>query len=270
MTLQRLITTAFHRCKGEFEERNFKALASRYDIRGYRRIYLVHIRKTGGTSLNHSFLSLAATDTQKLYRELVSKPDHRIVKDGRIYVGWNTRYINRGNYFYAFSHAPLHKLSLPPGTFTVTCFRDPVRRVVSHYNMVLGAHLRGEFHPSMKTERKWLGDSFDDFLDRIPKAHLCNQLYMFSARYNVDEALERASKLTHSFFTENFANGIGDLNVKTGLSLKPLHIRQSPHRSEIPAQQISRLREMLEAEYAFLERLSPYGPQRQETSASTF
>ena len=40
------------------EEKKYRKIASRYNISGYKRIYLIHIRKTGGTSLNHMFLSM--------------------------------------------------------------------------------------------------------------------------------------------------------------------------------------------------------------------
>ena len=117
------------------EERKYQEIASKYDLHGYKRIYFVHIRKTGGTSFNHMFLSLSGEDSKSLYSQLCRTRENRILSNGLIYVGWNTRHINKGNYFYGFSHTPLHKLDLPNETFTVSCFRDPVRRVVSHYTV---------------------------------------------------------------------------------------------------------------------------------------
>ncbi|MBI5007633.1 MAG: sulfotransferase family 2 domain-containing protein [Nitrosomonadales bacterium] len=230
-------------------------MTASYDLGGYKRIYLVHIRKTGGTSLNHIFLNLQTGDSASLYENLARSPDHRIICGDKVYVGWNVRYINAGNYFYAFSHTPLHELDLPEGTFTVTCFRDPVKRVISHYNMLMNFQVNKIDHPCMAIEGKWLGNSFEDFLQRIPEEHLLNQLYMFSARFDASEALARVAGLSHYFFTEDFARGIDELNTKTGLNLKPLHIRKASFSASIPEESIEKLRGMLAREYAFLDRV---------------
>ena len=242
--------------RGNFEEPKYRKMTSDYDIQGCKRIYLVHIRKTGGTSLNHMFLSLGNKKPESLFKELIKIPEHRLLSDDKVFVGWNVRLINRGNYFYAFSHTPFHKLCLPDKTFIVTCFRDPVKRLVSHYNMLMGYALNNIKDPCMKIEGKWLGNSFDDFLDRIPPEHLLNQLYMFSGTYNVDEAIENVKSLSHFMFSENFDEGIEQLITKTGLDLKPLHSNKAIYFPEIPEISIRRLKGMLKKEYLFLEKIS--------------
>lgn len=249
-----------NRVKGEPGERTYSKIASGYDLRGYRRIYFVHIRKTGGTSLNNMFLSLSGEDSSSLYEQLSKAPGHRLLRNGIIYVGWEVRLINRGNYFYGFSHTPLHKLDLPAGTFTLSCFRDPVKRVVSHYNMLMDLHVNNIDHPCMATEGRWIGGNFDDFLQRIPQEHLLNQLYMFSARFDVDEAVKQVTNLSHYFFTDNFNEGITELNAKTGLGLEPVHTRKAGKCEQIAEDSIERLREMLDKEYRFLERISKSKP----------
>jgi len=239
----------------KLDERKIRSITSRYDLAGYKRIYLVHIRKTGGTSLNNMFLSLSGEDSESLYGRLGQTADHRIVCGNKVYVGWNVRYINEGNYFYAFSHQPLHALNLPDGTFTVTCFRDPVQRLISHYNMLMDYQANKINHPCMEIEGKWLGNSFNEFLQRIPEEHLCNQLYMFSARFDINEAVERVASLSHCIFTEYFESGIEGLNSKTGLNLKAMHIRKSTYKAPIPEDGMDKLRKMLDREYIFLERI---------------
>lgn len=239
----------------DLQERKFKKLTNKYDISGYKRIYCVHIRKTGGTSLNNMFLSLSEGDAATLLDELRRTPDHRLLNDGKVYVGWNARYIEGGNYFYGFSHIPFHKLHLPDRTFTVTCFRDPVKRVVSHYNMLMGFLENNVKRPCMREESKWLGAGFEDFLDRIPRKHLMNQLYMFSEVFDVDEAVANVGQLSHYFFAEHFQEGIEELNLKLGLKLKPIHVHRSGYDAHIPDDTLARLRDMLDLEYSFIDNL---------------
>jgi hypothetical protein len=231
---------------------SYRRIAARYDFCGFRRIYQLHIRKTGGTSLNHMFLKLADADADGLYSQLANTPGNRVCRNGLIYVGWNARLIDQGYYFYGFSHRPLHELRLPPDTFTVSCFWDPVERVVSHFNML--THYRDSRidHPCMAVEGKWLGNSFDEFLDRIPKTHLLNQLYMFSAVLDVDEATANVRGLSHYFFTDDFFEGVQQLNAKTGLHLAPTHVRKRAVSSQISDTSLRRLKEMLADEYRLL------------------
>jgi len=234
-------------------DREIDGLAD-YDLSGYKRIYLIHIRKTGGTSINNMFLSLGdKNDPASFYQDLAGKSDHRLIRNGKVFVGWNKRYINKGKYFYAFSHIPLHHLKLPEGTFTVTCFRDPAKRVISHYRMLNEFSKKEIEHPCMKLEGKWLGSSFDDFLDRIPKEHLLNQLYMFSGSFDVNRAFERIMNVSHHFFTEDFAKGIQGLNEKLGLNLDSIHIRKTEWNCKITQHNLDRLREMINEEYLLLD-----------------
>ena len=109
--------------------------------------------------------------------------------------------------------------------------------------------------PCMCVEGEWLGNSFDEFLQRIPKEHLCNQLYMFSARYDINEAVERIAGLSHYFFTEEFSNGVDELSKKTGLDLEAVHLHKTSYRAPISKKSIENLREMLEEEYVFFDRI---------------
>jgi len=235
------------------KERKYRKITESYDLKGYKRVYLIHIRKTGGTSLNNMFLSLPGKDSSQLYAQLAQIPDHRLLSNGKIYVGWNVKYINEGVYYYAFSHTPFHRLSIPDKTFTVSCFRDPVKRVVSHYNMLMDFYVNGIDHPCMETEGKWIGKDFDDFLSKIPREHLLNQLYMFSSDFNKREAVSNVQKLSHFFFSENFNKGIDELNEKTGLNLEAMHIRKASYQAQISEGSLAALKDMLSDEYRFLD-----------------
>lgn len=235
------------------EEKKYRKITENYNFHGYKRIYLFHIRKTGGTSLNSMFLSLSNEDSNNLYTKLGQSPDHRLSRNGLVYVGWNTKYIKKGNYFYAFSHTPFHKLSFPEKTFTVSCFRDPVKRVVSHYNMLMNFSLNKINHPCMATEGKWLGNNFVEFLSKIPKEHLLNQLYMFSPNFDITEATSNVKSLSHFFFSDSFGKGVDEINKKTGLKLRSIHIRKAKYKAQISDDSLATLRDMLHDEYRFID-----------------
>lgn len=231
-------------------------LASHNNVHGFNRLYFYHVRKTGGTSVNHLFLSLSGRDSQEIYYRLGDvSPNHRIIVHGKVFVGWNRSLIEQGHYFYAFSHIPYHALDLPEETFTITCLRDPVQRVLSHYKMLLFYNLNGSFRSDYEKEAMWLGNSFEDFLNKMPREHMLRQLYMFSEVFDVDEAFENIIQLSHYFFTENFSQGITDLARKTGLALKPLHIRQSSIQFQPKESDLIRLRSMVEPEFDLYRRL---------------
>lgn len=254
-TLKRSIRWAKARSVNLFADARLRRICAHYDFRGYKRIYLVHIRKTGGTSLNNMFLSLTGSGSTELYNKLALSTPHRIVDNGLVFVGWDVAAINRGLYFYAFSHTPIHELNLPEDTFTVSCFRDPVKRLVSHYNMLMDFKLNNVNHPCMEIEGEWLGNSFGNFLERIPREHLQNQLYMYSRAFDIGEAISKVNQLSHWFFGDSFADGVAEFNQKTGLSLHPIHIRKSGQHISLSGAEDALLREALSEELAFIGEL---------------
>lgn len=219
-------------------------------------IYYYHIRKTGGTSIHYAFLAHSGiVDLDDFYQQIVRKKNQRVIADDKVFVGWNTRLIQGGKYFYGFAHTPAYELQLPKHVFTFTCLRDPIQRVLSHYKMLCYFRDNQVPHSCMLTEGKWLGDSFNDFLKNIPKQHLMNQLYMFSKNYNIEEAEEKIRACSTYFFTENIQEGMADLSEKFNLELKLSHKKKYDYTLNINNEQLARLREMLDKEYRLIERM---------------
>jgi len=238
------------------ENIRYRALAETYQIGpGYKRIYFYHVRKAAGTSINHIFLSLGGEDGSVVYGRLAKAPRYQLISGDKVFVGWNTTAIARGNFFYAFSHRPMHELILPPNTYTFTCLRDPVKRVLSHYNMLLEMRQNDDPHPIFKLECKWLGDGFRDFLAGIPRMHLLNQLYMFSERFDVTEAFDNIMSCGHILFVDSFDAGINQLAKSLELPLRSSHVRRTSVKARIDETEQDRLLEMLKPEYALYERV---------------
>ncbi len=230
----------------------------RYDIADvYQRIYLYHVQKTGGTSLNHIFLSLGGEDSRAVYDRLGKENGRRrTVSGGKIYVGWDKRLIERGHYFYAFSHLPKYRLNLPAKTFTITCLRDPKQRVLSQYKEYLAFRINNIQHADRVFSDKWLGSSFGDFLKNIPKETLLQQLYMFSHNFDVAEAVESILSCSFFFRTEQFDAGCAELSKKLVIPFQPIHLRKAPIEVDIPERDLKCLESAVEPEYRLLEALN--------------
>jgi len=222
---------------------------------GYERIYFFHIRKTGGTSLNHEFLSQGGEPGKIVYRRICSSRSHFSISGDKAFVGYNRWLIEKGNYFYAFSHLPKYQLRFPENTFTIVCFRDPAARVLSHYRMLLEYTQRDVKHACMKKEGHWPGNSFAEFLKNIPKHHLLRQLYMFSENFDVEQACQNVMQCSHIMFTEDFAAGLRQLSYKTGYPLLVRHAKKNPIEVNIPSSQIDHLKSILKPEYDLLDKV---------------
>lgn len=241
----------FKKYRRRFHAAHLSRLANSYDINGYQRLYHFHSRKTAGTSIAKIFLSLGGNDGRQLFDLLAAQADRQLLSDELIFVGWDKRLIESGEYYFGFSHIPFDELKLPPNSFRLTTLRDPVERVLSHYRMLLDFSKQENPHSSFQFEKRWLGDSLGDFLDRIPRQHLQNQLYMFSKNFDVDQAIERVLELEHVILFDQLREGLQRLTAKTGVVFQLRHDRRGKSSFEIQDGDRQRLKEMLYEEYEF-------------------
>lgn len=222
---------------------------------GYERIYLHHVRKTGGTSITNAFLALGGEEPNTVKQRLTGRLG--MARSGvLVFAGHNRAAVESGRYFYGWTHQPAWRVKLPPQTFTVTVLRDPVARVVSLYRYLSDPQSDvGHPFPAPAVQRRRAAGGFDRFLDQLPPTDLLNQLHMFSNRWDVEEAAETIGRCSLVFFTEDMASGLARLSQLTGRELPERHERRSKVRFEPSDEQRDRLADMLAPEYALLERV---------------
>lgn len=242
------------------ENKFCKEIAKQYLIAGrYKRVYFYHVRKCGGTTISQAFLSLSGKQsTQELYDRLCAKPNYRLINGDKVYVGFNQKLIEEGNYYYAFSQIPQYELKLPPDTFTVVSLRDPIQRVFSHYKMIIELKTNKIKHPVMGKEGKWVGENFSDFLDKIPREHLLREVCMFSKSFDPQEAFENIAQCSYYYFVEDLSSAIKELSSKLNIELPPIHARKSSLNLQMTDAELDKARHKLKPSFDLIEKLKKY------------
>lgn len=248
-------------------EAHIRRLARTYRIGEgkWRRIYFYHMQKAGGSSLNKMFMDLSGVPSDEVYRQIVRHPQHRVVVGDKIYVGWLKNYIEEGHYFFAYSHIAAHELRLPPETFTFTCLRHPIKRLLSYYKERLYFARNKPDHHHTQRIQDWFSEDFDTFVTQAPKSLLMPQLYMFSANFDVEEALAGVLGCDHFFLTEATDKGVAQMAQRLQLPLVPRHDRQAKLDFTPSEAQIKLAQELLAPEITLYTRVAElyearYGP----------
>ena len=221
----------------------------------YKRIYQYHIHKSGGTSINFAIFSMGNDPGNNVYNALNNSSSGAIVSNGISFANWKRPPIEQGDYFYAHSHSPMHRLNIPPETFTFAIFREPINRLISQYRHLREIQIKKPQSNAMKTEGRWLGNSFSDFIRNLPKEQMLHQTYFFSAKYDVDEAVENIAKCSFFFFTEEFKEGVDELSSRLGFKIELLHVRESKIDVGVTEADREFLYGTLKKEYDLIEKL---------------
>jgi hypothetical protein len=218
-----------------------------------RRIYCYHVRKTGGTTFAHAFLTLGGEEPGKVERRMKNPPFCTASGPYR-FAYQDPPLLRRGYFFFGYGHKPAETLRLPGQTFTVTILRDPVDRVVSLYRYLADPRAdEGHTFHSLDYEREWARDGFGRFLDQVSRRQLLNQLNMFSQSGSVPEAAGRILACDRVLTTEKLDDGLDELGSFLGLPLRAQRLRQSLFQYQPTDSEKARLRELLDPEYQMLE-----------------
>ncbi len=193
-------------------DRRYRRLSERQQLpEGIRRVYCYHVRKTAGTSLNRSFLALGGEEPLEVERRMATSTFGRTSSGEYTFAAHYKRALERGNYFYGWTHRPAHMIALPPETFTVTILRDPLKRAVSYYTYLVGGDEPNSAFGVAPAEQSLAANGFSAFLDVVPKEHLLRQLYMFSPHFDPADAAERIARCSFTFWTDRYEEGLGAL-----------------------------------------------------------
>lgn len=240
------------RRKRKLAKRIFNSL--NLDFNGYKRVYHFHVRKSAGTSVNAAFWALGGLSLKKLKREPLA------IGKNRIFVRNNKELIEKGDFHFANSHIPFWSVNIPNGTYTFCFFREPYQRLISLYRyykwveeMPSEAKKTDPHFNSLNKYSHWVGNSFSDFLDNLPKKHLMNQLYMFSENYEIETAIKNIEKVSAVFFQHKFDTSIEDLSQLLNLELAVKRERSSSNKVSINISESEKNKALLylQPEYEF-------------------
>ena len=238
-----------------------------HDVYGnsYKRIYHSHIKKCAGTSLNKLIIGMQC-DQEPFHRErcyqAVCGNDMIQIGDW-VFTSHRPYPMATQRYTYAFSHYPYWELRDNFGisfkeTFVFTTFRDPVDRIISHYKMIKERKDNNSKHGAMKTQGQWLGenDTLMEFVQNLPKEELMAQVYCYSKRYNVDEALENIKEINFTTRVETLTSGGYDelKRVMPALDFPNEHLRKSKE-CKVDQKDVEYIREILQKEYDLLDQI---------------
>jgi hypothetical protein len=234
-----------------------RRIGRRYRLAGgFERVYLHHVRKTGGTSVSESFLALGGEEPLALKRRM--REGWGMARSGEyVFAAHARRALRGGRYLFGWSHIPAWDLDLPPHTYRVTILRDPAARVVSLYRYLSDPGSdEGQPYPAPAAQRAIAAEGFDRFLDRLPEPELLAQLHMFSAALDPAEAAAGVAECSLAFRIEEMESGLATLSELIGRPLEARHERRSARAFEPSGDQAAHLRERLTPEYELIRLLS--------------
>ncbi|HWP45510.1 MAG TPA: hypothetical protein VNO14_19890 [Blastocatellia bacterium] len=230
--------------------------------------------KSGGTSINFAFLRglcdpsvevPAVCETPlgtvhgdavrpwELYISLTRNPSYELTVQGRRVVGHRPCRAPDERFYYWFSHQPTPRSALPADAYAFTCLRNPLTRLLSYFSEIRAFCELGTL--SLWGMERYQDVPVGEWIGRTPPQELCHQVYLFSETGNVDEAIDRISRLDRIVFTEALDDGFAILSRDTGIPLPRYRIRSNNPR--IPATLLGeeRLLEAVEKEFQLLEAL---------------
>lgn len=247
------------------EKYKCQRIVNHYLKQGKPRIYHYHIMKTGGTSINSAFFSLSGKDSYEVRRSIINHPERYFRSEEHVF-SRGKWLIESGLFTYGFSHFPKWQVNVPADTFTFTCLRDPLKRLISRYRhlqMMYQSSYRAKFEADRAAFVDSLQDDFLSFVQQTSIEQRHHMLYMFSEQLDPYEAFEQLKKLDIFIFLEELKEGMSLLEERTGFSLPMRWANKSSYQEEITeeAKEEAKAR-YLKNDYIFFELARDYYAER--------
>lgn len=242
-------------------------------MKEHETIYFYHMMKTGGKGILSSYLRFI-TDYKSKYTfldingmeqcGLLEKHindqfniDNQIDINQLSKIHWGPKVRNK---CFNHSHQPYHETKkIPKETITFTCVRNPLERLISHYNMLLTFKQNNTYKPDVQSDNYEYVKDFEYFINNFPKKFLIHQLYFFSKTGDVSEAFDNITKCTQILLLDRLQDGFDRLYNKTGIELKETkNINKNPIKNELQNEQIKQFKNILKPEYEFYKMILEY------------
>lgn len=235
--------------------------------------YFYHVMKTGGRSIISAFLYyLLKEEIQKnndnitytdLYLHItgghveIKINDSYIKKLQLILCKWNSSIKNK-RFKFGFNHDFLG-VKLPRCCYTITCIREPLERLLSHYRMLLMLKAKKDFRETPSNDCRYIMKGIQYFVENFPKEYLIHQLYFFSKKGDVGEAFNNVTKCTQIILTEKMQEGYDKFYAKTNIQLQSQIVLSTPLRKhDLNGQELAQLKRILHKEYEFYYQVLGY------------
>lgn len=207
--------------------------------------------RSGGTSINQYLLNsiTGANSNIKTIEENINPITRHKKINGLPYVSFNTSLINKGAYFFAHSHQPMHKLKIEHDTFSFTVLREPLDRIFSWYKAIkypLGSHSK-----YFLMEKDYIKENFILTLENLEPNILNRQLYTFSKNLDINEGLKNLEKLSKIFFHSNLQEVQKEFESKLGFKEDFIKINSSKAIYDFEGNDENMLKVILSKEYEF-------------------
>lgn len=154
---------------------------------------------------------------------------------------------------------------------STTIIREPTSRLLSHYRMILQHELFGWRRPPHRNaffgsdDPVWLDKSLELFLKKFPAQWKTHQLYFYSKSGDVDEAFDNIVQNTQIILFERRREGFDRLAKKLEIDPELFQDQKPPEWQttkniplEVDDNQLSKIKDVLEKEYKFYNRVIDY------------
>jgi hypothetical protein len=177
------------------------------------KVYLYHIKKTGGRSLKLSFFNYYfepyGIDPVEIYALQSSGIPGKHIGIDDMVIG-----VSDEQFLFESNHRFMDDVCIPNYYFKITILRDPIKRLLSYYRMIDRWNRVSPDAEWLQKEKSYIENGWEGFLNSIPKEILLEQIRMFSKNFDIKESFNNIISLNHVMINENYKEDLTLLSKK--------------------------------------------------------